>query len=995
MSRISKTILTAVLAAVSFTSFATVRDDIPILAERSETLLGLERYTDARHELLRLKDIVPESDSGMKAFVAYGLAVCSSSMDSSTPADAMIEFLELYPQSVYVNDIRFRLGCLFCEKEQYVQSEIYFSQVAYRSLSKTDREKYDMQYGYALFKLGRMEEAYGHLAGIPIDSPYSHHSVYFRAYMDYLRGNYTSARRGFKSLADSDPYAPLVPYYLLQMEFASGNYGYVTREGAQVAESTAEEKKADVYRVLSESFFRLDDYRKAYTYINRYYTSGGKMDREEYYILGYSSYRLTDYSSAAGALRKVASGDDSLAQNAAYHLADCYVRLGETRDAISSFAMASSLDFDAKIKEDAMFNYGKLLFDTDSGTFNEAINVLARYVETYPKSERISEAKELLVAAYYNSRNYDMAYDAITRIENPDATIRSARQKITFFKAVDEFREGNLDEASRLLDESSKIGVSPKYNALAAYWKAETAYRRENMKDAVDNYSYFLRRAPKNGNEYAMAQYGLGYSYFNLKDYSRAFSAFRTFTDVYPAKDSFRADAFNRMGDALYSQRRFSDALTQYRSSQALNTECRYYAQYSSAITLGLLGRNREKESELKSIVGGNEGEFVDDAHYELGRMYVSQERYADAVSTLSTFTASHPSSPFANKVLLDLGLSYLNVGKSDESLKCYDAVIKSSPQSEEAKDALQSVREIYVAKGDVESYFSYASQSDVECDLSVMTRDSLTFRTAQKPYLDGRVEEAVPKLRQYLATFPKGYYTNDALFCLSDSYLRTDEKDSALETMRTLSSRPFNKYTVPVTERLAEYSGERGLYDESARTYRRLYDMQKDENHRLDAAKGYVEMTLLTGDENAIMAMADDAAAMECMPKPSLRRARFAKARISTSRGDDALAMGIYEDLAKDVSDREGAESAYRVIAALYRSGRLDECEKAVYSMADSGTTQNFWLGRSFLVLGDVYSSKGDAFQAKATYQSIVDGYTPADDGVVDEAKDRIKNLH
>ena len=33
--------------------------------------------------------------------------------------------------------------------------------------------------------------------------------------------------------------------------------------------------------------------------------------------------------------------------------------------------------------------------------------------------------------------------------------------------------------------------------------------------------------------------------------------------------------------------------------------------------------------------------------------------------------------------------------------------------------------------------------------------------------------------------------------------------------------------------------------------------------------------------------------------------------------------------------------------------------------------------------------------FQARATYQSVADGYTPTDDGIVDEAKARIALLN
>ena len=38
---------------------------------------------------------------------------------------------------------------------------------------------------------------------------------------------------------------------------------------------------------------------------------------------------------------------------------------------------------------------------------------------------------------------------------------------------------------------------------------------------------------------------------------------------------------------------------------------------------------------------------------------------------------------------------------------------------------------------------------------------------------------------------------------------------------------------------------------------------------------------------------------------------------------------------------------------------------------------------------------SRGDAFQARATYQSVADGYSPADDGIVEEAKSKIAKMN
>ena len=82
-------------------------------------------------------------------------------------------------------------------------------------------------------------------------------------------------------------------------------------------------------------------------------------------------------------------------------------------------------------------------------------------------------------------------------------------------------------------------------------------------------------------------------------------------------------------------------------------------------------------------------------------------------------------------------------------------------------------------------------------------------------------------------------------------------------------------------------------------------------------------------------------------------------------------------------------------VIQSTYEAGNADEAEKLVYAFADKNTPHSYWLGKAFILLGDIYRSKGDMFQARATYQSVADGYTPTDDGIVDEAKARIAQLN
>ena len=337
----------------------------------------------------------------------------------------------------------------------------------------------------------------------------------------------------------------------------------------------------------------------------------------------------------------------------------------------------------------------------------------------------------------------------------------------------------------------------------------------------------------------------------------------------------------------------------------------------------------------------------------------------------------------------------HFNLGNSDRSLHFYDKIISAAPQSAAAKDAIQSVREIYVSKGDINAYFAYAERTGAVVDTSLMARDSLSFRAAQNIYLANRVNDAIPHLKNYLKDYPKGYYTNDALYYLSDCYLKSDSLDSAIASLKLLSEQPTNQYTTPVVEKLANLTFEHKMYDESAVAYRRLYTVVDSAAARTDAASGYAESVLLSKDDEALLVMAGDLDSLADVDATMLRRVRFAKAKVHASRSEVEEAAKIYEALSADVSNVEGAESAYRIIERLFAEGKYEESEKKVYNLADSKTPHSYWLGKAFILLGDIYVQRNDMFQARATYRSVVDGYTPADDGIVAEAQSKLEKLN
>jgi hypothetical protein len=79
-------------------------------------------------------------------------------------------------------------------------------------------------------------------------------------------------------------------------------------------------------------------------------------------------------------------------------------------------------------------------------------------------------------------------------------------------------------------------------------------------------------------------------------------------------------------------------------------------------------------------------------------------------------------------------------------------------------------------------------------------------------------------------------------------------------------------------------------------------------------------------------------------------------------------------------------------LIEARYVAGEYEQAQEMVYSMGECGSM--YWQAKIYILLGDTFVKTNNLFQAQATYQSIVDGYSIKTDGIIDETKARLESL-
>ena len=203
----------------------------------------------------------------------------------------------------------------------------------------------------------------------------------------------------------------------------------------------------------------------------------------------------------------------------------------------------------------------------------------------------------------------------------------------------------------------------------------------------------------------------------------------------------------------------------------------------------------------------------------------------------------------------------------------------------------------------------------------------------------------------------------------------------------------PSNRYQVMALQKAASMRMEDKEYAAAADLYKRLSTTALQKSTVVEALNGYLEAIVATNDLAAAGVAADEVLESPYAADDLARKAHFVKGRSLQAAGDEAGALTHYREVT-DARTRDAAESYYHIISILYKQGKLKEAEQEVFAFSEQNLPYEYWMGKAFLVLGDIYVKQGDAFQAKATYQSIVDGYTDKTDGVVDEALKKIESL-
>ena len=944
--------------------------------------------------------VAEESDekSEIHSEALFFEALCDLKLGTEHSEQLMQKFLRNNPESTYTNDAWFELGNTHFRDGHYEEMLSAYENVDPSGLSQEVQAKMTYRKGYACFRTGKYDQAEKEFEKIKdSDNKMSAPAKYYWAHINYLNYKYDEALEAFEQLKDNPAFESVIPYYISQIYYMQGRYAEVVEIAEPLLETSDREQKAALSKILGNSWFHLNQFSKAIPYFETYFQETHSMRREENYMLGYCYYITGHYEEAIPPLEQASNGQDLLAQNAYYHLADCYIRTGDKNKARIAFEAASSMDFNPGIKEDALFNFAKITYELSYSPFNETIRAFDKYIALYPNSERNDDAYNYLVKVYMSTNNFKDAVTSIEKIQVKTPAVKKAYQRVTFFRGLELFN--NLDYPAAIENMNKSLANGDHDQALktrAIYWKAEAQYRMENYDQAIAGFQRFLNTpGAASRQESETVYYSLGYACFKVKDYDQAAASFQKFIAGHKGEPSDKlGDAYNRLADCYYINRDYSHALAGYEKAFNLNIYDPDYALYQVAVCQGLQKGQEQKINSLSKLIQTfPESALVDDAVYELGRTNERINRYNEAIHHYMDLLQEYPQSSFCPKAMLQLGLIYYNQSDYKKSMDYYKQIPENFPGSPEVQPALLGVKNDYVALNQVDAYFTYASQVGAGMTVSTSEKDSLSYMAAEKLVMNHDPQARI-QLERYLQQYPSGSFSINAHFYLGEEKYASGDYTAALSDYEYVLDKNENIFTEPALAKAAELEYNAADYNKALSLYQQMEKVSNTSWNLLKAQAGQMRCFYDLGDFTACIDASRKVLNADKLTDVLKREASYKLAKSFYLTENYQQAFPLLKELATDTKSSEGAESKYLLTEILVNQNKPDEAENEVMDFISKNTPHQFWLAKSFILLADIYLSKGDEFEAKHTLKSIVDNYPVSDDGIIETASAKLKHL-
>jgi TolA-binding protein len=957
-------------------------------------LMDKQNYTAAQKAF---QDYINLGYNDLKSVEAQYYVAISALNLSNSDAEPMIErFIANNPNHPKALMAYYELGNFYFNQKKYDKAIDYFGKVETSRLTSDQRTEVQFKLAYAYFSKQQFAQA-GELFNTLKRSQhkYTYAASYYAGYIEFRDGKYDEALIDLKKATNSEEYRPLVPYMIANVYYKQKRYDELIAYVEEVSADKTIRNREEIALLTGEAYYRKGNYAKAVTYLDQSVSgSRTKPAADVQYRLAYAQYKTKDFTGAIENFKPVASATrDTLSQYASYYLGLSYLQSGNKPFALTAFDAARKAKFSKDLQEEAAFYHAKLSYEQGNGA--NAIVALKDFLKTYPNSKHENEVNELLGEAYLSSNNYAEAIAHLESIKRRTPRIDAAYQRVTYNRGVELFNNERFPEAVAMFAKSLQTSPDVDLKIAAHFWSGEAYSAARQYPEAINQYAAVFREPKSTATEYNLkSRYGIGYAYYNNKEYTKALEHFREYvnrSDASANKQNYD-DALLRVADSYYVTKNYNDAIRYYDQAISRNTVDKDYAYFQKGVVLGLLNRPEEAKSSFDQVVNQYpKSGYVDNAYFQKAELDFEKGAYAAAIAGFTKLIDQRPNSPVVPFALLKRAAAYGNLQNYDKAIVDYKQIIDKYTTHRTSTNALLGLQEALSNAGRGEEFDSYLAkykQSNPQSDAV----ENIEFEAAKSLYFAEKYQKAIESFNAYLKQYPNNGLSTDARFYIAESYYRLNDIPNARINYQSIIRENKSQFVGRSIGRMADIELAAKNYPAAIGYYNIVLANARNKREQFNAWTGLMDAHYGQAKYDSVVYFADQIITTGNATLSAQNKALLYKGKVAFQQGNYDKAIDEFLKTLNSAQDENGAEAQYLMAEAMFRQKQYKQSLEALFELNKTFAAYENWRGRGFLLIADNYVALEEMFQAKATLNSIIEN--SPDKEVVAAAREKLKAI-
>jgi tetratricopeptide (TPR) repeat protein len=945
----------------------------------AKELFVKEQYALAYPLLKELMQQYPDNTISHHTYVNddvnYFMVVCELKLKQPIAENEARHYVEVVANEPRRQLMSYHLAKFYFTNNDFSNAVNYYQRAGLDNLSNDEIADTKFEKAYCYFNLKQFTQAkplFNEIHQLPKNKYYIPANYYY-GFICYMDRQYNEALKAFKLIENNEEYKNVVPYYIAEIYYFQGKKDEALSYGqAVLARGSNLFYEKEMKLLIGQLYFEKNDFAKALPLLEYYVSNSEKVDKEVLYEISYCYYQDKQLTKAIDGFKQLSSLKDSMGQNSMYLLGDCYLKTGQKANARNAFQYCAYNNSNPTQQQVSRFIYAKLSYEL--GYQDIALNELKKFLNDYPNSEYDTEAKELLVGLLANTNNFSDALALYESLGKPTPAMQKVYPRILFGKAVEYINDGQLARADELLSKVLADTYAGPILPFANFWKGEIALRNQKHDECIRYMTAYLQSSASSQGEAnpAAAKYNLGYSWLKKENYKQALTYFeQVVKTVSPTSPAMEQDAYVRSADCYFMNGDFTKANAMY--DNVINNALPQsdYAFFQKAM-IGGVKSSAEKIKTLNTLTRQYpQSGLVDDVNMEIANTYMADEKFRDAIPYLKKIIDAADAGGLKPAAYLKLGLSYYNIDENKNAIIYYQTLLEKYPQSAEADDALDNIRNIYVEEGRPNDYVELMRKNGR--NISVNEADSLNYTAAEIKYNANDCTAAIAGFNNYLSQYPNGSFALEANYFRSECYNKNKDFKNALTGYNYVNAKGQNRYFEKATLEAARINYfEFKDYAEAKKYFESLLASSVNQDNQLEALRGVVRCYYLLKDYSKANEAAKTLLTKKGISTDDKSVAFLVLGKSQQVNNDCAGAIASFKSCAAINKAVWGAEARYEIANCQFTSGSLMLAEKSAMNVIKETGSYDLWVTKSYILLGDIFMQQKDYFNAKATYESV-----------------------